>query len=66
MHKTWNLTYYQDGQPVAERNGVSHEDAVTELYRLSRGGAPVAPAPVEVGPDHLVASAETGELSLAA
>ena len=45
MQKTWNLTFYDDGKPVAERNGVSQSDAVVELYRLARGES-VAPAPV--------------------
>jgi hypothetical protein len=63
MSKTWNITYYEDGQPVGERSGISHADAVSELYRLSRGGAP-ALAPVEF--EQAVAPTETGELSLAA
>ena len=39
MQKTWNLTFYADGKPVSERNGVSQSDAVVELYRLARGEA---------------------------
>ena len=46
MQKTWNLTFYADGKPVAERNGVSQSDAVVELYRLARGES-AAPAPVD-------------------
>jgi hypothetical protein len=65
MSKTWNITYYEDGQPVSERSGISHTDAVVELYRLSRGDAP-APAPAVIEFDEIVAAAETGELSLAA
>jgi hypothetical protein len=64
MQKTWNLTYYDDGKAVAERSGVSHEDAVVELYRLARGEAPATPVAVE--PEQIAAPAETGELSLAA
>jgi hypothetical protein len=68
MSKTWNITYYEHGQPVSERSGISHTDAVSELYRLSRGGAPAlapAPAPAAVF-DEVAVAAETGELSLAA
>jgi|GEM_PF-1910210 len=68
MNKTWNLTYYSDGQPVSERSGVSQQDALVELFRLARGEAPApaaqAPAPVEL--DQIAAPTETGELALAA
>jgi hypothetical protein len=58
MKKTWNLTFYDDGKPVAEKQGVSHSDAVVELYRLARGEAGIAePQP---------ALSETAELRLAA
>ena len=60
MQKTWNLTFYADGKPVAERNGVSQSDAVVELYRIARGEA----APAEVTP--ITALSETAELRLAA
>ncbi|MBS1885931.1 MAG: hypothetical protein JSU06_01965 [Actinobacteria bacterium] len=62
MQKTWNLTYYADGEPVAERNGISHSDAVVELYRLARGEA--APVPAEV--EELVPAVDTHELALVA
>jgi hypothetical protein len=67
MSKTWNITYYEHGQPVSERSGISHTDAVSELYRLSRGGAPaLAPAPAPAAEfDEVAVAAETGELSLA-
>jgi hypothetical protein len=61
MQKTWNLTYYNDGEPVSERSGVSDQEAIVELYRLARGDAPVAPVELK-----RTAPAETGELSLAA
>ena len=64
MQKTWNLTFYDDGKPVSERNGVSQNDAVVELYRLARGES-AAPAPVDnVTP--ITALSETAELRLAA
>ena len=69
MKKTWNLTYYRDGEPAVERTGVTHEDAVVELYRLARGEAPALAPVVEpevVEPERITAAAETGELSLAA
>jgi hypothetical protein len=62
MQKTWNLTFYADGKPVAERNGVSQSDAVVELYRIARGESA---APVDnVTP--ITALTETAELRLAA
>lgn len=59
MQKTWNLTYYADGKPVSERQGVSHRDAVVELYRLARSEGPVAESEQKLMTD-------THELSLAA
>ncbi|HVV90620.1 MAG TPA: hypothetical protein VHB53_09010 [Solirubrobacterales bacterium] len=64
MQKTWNLTYYRDGKPAVERTGVSHQDAVVELFRLARGEAPADPVAVEL--EQIAAPAETGELSLVA
>jgi len=62
MQKTWNLTFYDDGKPVAERNGVNQRDAVVELYRIARGESL---APVDnVKP--ITALTETAELRLAA
>ncbi|HVW48144.1 MAG TPA: hypothetical protein VHA76_13875 [Solirubrobacterales bacterium] len=61
MQKTWNLTFYADGKPVAERHGVSQSDAVVELYRLARGEA----APAE-NVEPITALTETAELRLAA
>jgi hypothetical protein len=62
MKKTWNLTFYADGKPVAERNGVSQDDAVVELYRIARGESA---APIDnVTP--ITALTETAELRLAA
>ncbi len=62
MQKTWNLTFYDNGKPVAERNGVSQSDAVVELYRIARGESV---APVEnVTP--ITSLTETAELRLAA
>jgi hypothetical protein len=62
MQKTWNLTLYADGKPVAERNGVSQSDAVVELYRLARGESAAPVAKVE----SITALTETAELRLAA
>jgi hypothetical protein len=59
MHKTWNVTLYQDGKPVSERRGVSESDAVAQMYLLSRTTTPVA----AVQETRL---ADTGELALAA
>ena len=59
MQKTWNLTFYSDGKPVAERTNVSQGDAVVELYRIARGEA----APAE---EQFTAPTETGELRIAA
>lgn len=64
MQKTWNLTFYADGKPVAERNGVSQSDAVVELYRIARGDA-AAPQPVD-NVESITALTETAELRLAA
>lgn len=61
MQKTWNLTYYEDGRPVAERRGLSHRDAVVEMHRLAGGEAPTA-----VAESRQTAAAETGELALVA
>lgn len=41
MHKTWNVTLYRDGQPVAHRRGVDHAEALAQIYRLSRTATPV-------------------------
>jgi hypothetical protein len=62
MEKSWNITYYENGKPVDTRHGVSHFDAVNELYNLSRGAAPARNVE-EIRPQ---AQAETGELQLAA
>jgi hypothetical protein len=62
MQKTWNLTFYADGKPVAERNGVSQSDAVVELYRIARGESA---APVD-NVEPITALTETAELRLAA
>jgi hypothetical protein len=64
MQKTWNLTFYADGKPVAERNGVSQSDAAVELYRLARGES-AAPDPVD-NVEPITALTETAELRLAA
>ncbi len=61
MKKTWNLTFYSDGKPVGERQGVSQNDAVVELYRLARGEE----APVD-NVEPITALTETAELRLAA
>jgi hypothetical protein len=61
MQKTWNLTFYADGKPVAERSNVSQQDAVVELYRIARGEAA---HPENVEP--ITALSETAELRLAA
>jgi hypothetical protein len=66
MPKTWNLTYYRDSQPAAERTGLSTRDAAVEIDRLARGEAPTVPAAVELEFERIAASSETGELSLAA
>lgn len=66
MQKTWNLTYFEDGKPVGQRRGISHEDAVAELYRLAHGGAPVTLAPVASEPEQVAAPVAARELSLAA
>lgn len=42
MKKTWNVTLYADGKPVSEQRGVSHSDAVAQIYLLSRTTTPVA------------------------
>lgn len=62
MQKTWNLTFYADGKPVSERNGVSQSDAVVELYRIARGESV---APVD-NVEPIKALTETAELRLAA
>ena len=62
MQKTWNLTYYADGKPVAERNGVSQSDAVVALYRIARGESA---APVD-NVEPITDLTETAELRLAA
>jgi len=62
MQKTWNLTFYENGKPVAERNGVSQSDAVVELYRIARGESA---APVD-NVEPITALTETAELRLAA
>jgi hypothetical protein len=59
MQKTWNVTLYRDGKPVSERTGVSENDAVAQIYLLSRTSKPLAAIDENVSP-------ETGELSLAA
>ena len=64
MQKTWNLTFYADGKPVSERNGVSQSDAVVELYRIARGES-AAPHPAD-NVEPIAALTETAELRLAA
>jgi hypothetical protein len=59
MQKTWNVTLYSDGKPVSEQRGVSHSDAVSQIYLLSRTTTPVA----AVKETRL---ADTRELALAA
>jgi hypothetical protein len=59
MKKTWNVTLYRDGKPVSERQGVSQNDAVAQIYLLSRTSRPLAAIEGNVSPD-------TGELRLAA
>jgi hypothetical protein len=51
MNKTWNVTLYRDGEPVSERHGVSHSDAVAQIYRLSRTNAPLAAVDDSITPD---------------
>jgi hypothetical protein len=41
QNKTWNVTLYDDGKPVSERRGVSNDDAVAQIYLLSRTTTPV-------------------------
>jgi hypothetical protein len=62
MKKTWNVTLYNDGKPVGERRGVSHEDAVAQIYHLSHGTTPIE-AIREVEAPRLL---DTRELALAA
>ena len=64
MQKTWNLTFYDNGKPVAERNGVSQSDAVVELYRIARGES-AAPHPVD-NVESITTLSEPAELRLAA
>jgi hypothetical protein len=59
MKKTWNVTLYRDGKPVSERHGVSQNDAVAQIYLLSRTSAPLMAVEGNVAPD-------TRELQLAA
>ena len=60
MTKTWNVTLYRDGETVSERRGVSHSDAVAQIYLLSRTSTPLEAV------EEVLPPAETGELSLAA
>jgi hypothetical protein len=60
MTKTWNVTLYRDGETVSERRGVSHSDAVAQIYLLSRTSTPLEAV------EEILPPAETGELSLAA
>jgi hypothetical protein len=59
MNKTWNVTLYRDGQPVSQREGVSHSDAVAQIYALSRTSTPLHAVEESITPD-------TRELQLAA
>jgi hypothetical protein len=60
--KTWNVTLYRDGKPVSEQRGVGHDDAVAQIYLLSRTTTPVE-AIQEVQEPRLL---DTRELALAA
>ncbi len=60
MNKTWNVTLYRDGKPVSERRGVSENDAVAQIYKLSRTTASLEAV------EQITRPAETGELSIAA
>jgi hypothetical protein len=60
MTKTWNVTLYRDGKPVSERRGVSENDAVAQIYLLSRTSSSLETV------EEVLPPAETGELSLAA
>ena len=51
MEKTWNVTLYRDGEAVSERQGVSQSDAVAQIYRLSRTGAPLHAIEESITPD---------------
>jgi hypothetical protein len=62
MQKTWNITMYDDGKPVSEQRGVSHDDAVAQIYLLSRGTTPVEAIHEVQEPRHF----DTRELALAA
>jgi hypothetical protein len=62
MQKTWNVTLYHDGKPVSEQRGVSHDDAVAQIYLLSRTTTPVE-AIQEIQEPRLL---DTRELALAA
>lgn len=50
MQKTWNITLYRDGETVAHQRGVSHADAVTQIYRLSRTDIPVEDIAEDLAP----------------
>lgn len=59
MKKTWNVTLYHDGEPISERHGVSQDDAVAQIYALSRTTKPVEALDQAAAP-------QTAELRLAA
>jgi hypothetical protein len=63
QNKTWNVTLYSDGKPVSERRGVSQDDAVAQIYLLSRTTTPVE-AIHEV--PRITETPDTRELALAA
>lgn len=59
MKKTWNITLYRDGEAVAHRRGVSHADAISQIYRFSRTEVPVEEIANDLAPSRadLVAAA---------
>jgi len=62
MQKTWNVTLYHDGEPVSQQRGVSHDDAVAQIYLLSRTTTPIE-AIRKIDESRLL---DTRELALAA
>jgi hypothetical protein len=62
MQKTWNVTLYHDGKPVSEQRGISDDDAVAQIYLLSRTTTPVE----AVQETRFTDTPDTRELALAA